>query len=125
MKYINLMIMGGTSAVTAYHPVPCRGTVKSLKAAFGKAVASDDTITLSRSTTAVNTLTTGATTAGEVYTGTPDSDNNQLVFDPDSDTDAYKVIKIAISALASASTPVNMTIEYDDSAYVTQDASEA
>ena len=125
MKYLNLMIMGGTSAVTAYLPVPCRGTVKSLKAAFGKAVAADDTITLSRGATAVNTLTTGATTAGKVYTGTPDSTNKQLVFDPDSSTEANKMIKIAISALASASTPVNMTIEYDESAYVTQEASEA
>jgi hypothetical protein len=119
------MIQGGTASVTAYYAVPYRGVVVSVKAAFGKTVAADDTVDVKRATTSVNKITTGATTAGKVYTGTPDATNKQLIFDPASDTEANKMLKIEVSALEALLTPVNLTIEYDDSAYVTQAAVEA
>lgn len=125
MQTINLMIQGGTAAVTAYHPVPSRGVIVSVKAAFGKTVAADDTVNIKRDTTSVNLITTGAVTAGKVYTGTPDTTNKQLIFDPASTTEAEKMLKIEVSTLETLLTPVNLTIEYDDSAYVTQAALEA
>ena len=125
MKTLNLMIQGGTAAVTAYHPVPCRGNVHSVKAAFGKTVAAADTVDIKRGSDSVNKITTGATTAGKVYTGTPNSTNKALIFDPDSTTEANKMLKIEVSVLESLLTPVNLTIEYDDGAYVEQTASEA
>jgi hypothetical protein len=128
MKNLNFLITAGTEAAgieTFYFPVPCRGVVHSLKAAFDTAVAADDTVDIQRDSTSVNLITTGATTAGKVYTGTPDATNKDLVFDPDSSTEAYKMLKIVISALATKNTVVGITIEYDDSAYVEQAASEA
>ncbi len=120
MRDIFISVTGGTAAATAYIPVPAKGNVVSVKAVFSKTVAADDTVTVSRGATAVNTLTTGATTLGVVYTGTPDSTNKDLIFDPDSSTAANKYLKIAISALESTLTEVGIWIRYDDMAIVAQ-----
>ena len=128
MKNLNFLVTCGTNGAgieTFYFPVPCRGTVHSLKAAFDTAVGDDDTLDIHRDGTSVNLITTGAVTAGKVYTGTPDSTNKGKIFDPASATEAYKMLKIIVSQLPTADTVVGITIEYDDSAYVTQAASEA
>jgi len=86
------------------------------------------TVILSRSTTAVNTITvpTGDKAAGTVLDGVPDVTNKDLIFDPDSTTVANKVIKVVADAtiLASAGNMI-FNIEFDDSAYVEEAASEA
>jgi len=128
MKNLNFLVTAGTNTVgieTFYFPVPCRGNVHSLKAVFDTAVATDDTVDIQRDSTSVNLLETGATTAGKVYTGVPDADDKALVFDPDSETEAYKRLKIVISSLPTIDTVVGICIEYDDSAYIEQAASEA
>jgi len=128
MMNLNFLITAGVEAAgaeTFYFPVPCRGIVHSVKAVFDTAVAADDTLDVQRDSTSVNKITTGATTAGKVYTGTPDTDNKDLVFDPDSDTEAYKMLKIVISELETKNTVVGITIEYDESAAVDEDPLEA
>lgn len=125
MKDFNFIINGGTGELTFYWPVRYRGIVKAVKAVFQKTVAIGDTIDIQRGSTSVNLLTTTVVTAGVTKDGTPDSTNNDLIFDPDSDTAANRVLKIVISALETASTLIGITIQYDDSAAVTQDASES
>lgn len=113
---------------TFYIPVPCRGTVKSVRVACDVNMVATGTVILSRSTTAVNTITvpTGDKAAGAVLDGVPDATNKGLVFDPDSATAANQVIKVVADAtiLASAGNMV-FHIEYDDSAYVAQASLEA
>ena len=125
MKNINLVINGGTGALTFYYPVRWRGIVKAVKAVFQKTVAVGDTVDIQRGSTSVNLATTTVVTAGVIKDGTPDTSNKDLVFDPASDTAANRVLKIVISALETASTLVGIDIEYDDSAAVQQEASEA
>lgn len=120
MKEIFVSLNGGTAAITHYIPAPARGVVKGLKAVFNKAVANDDTIDIQRGASSVNLLTTGATTAATVYEGTPDETNKDLVFDPASATAAERVLKIVVSALASADTLAGIWIQFDDSAAVDQ-----
>jgi hypothetical protein len=113
---------------TFYIPVPCRGTVKSSKVSCDVNMVATGTVILSRSTTAVNTITvpTGDKAAGTTLAGVPDATNKSLVFDPDSTTVANNVIKVVVDGtiLASAGNMV-FTIEYDDSAYVAQTSMEA
>ncbi len=104
-----------------YIPVPCRGNVKSVRVACDVNMVATGTVILSRGATAVNTITvpTGDKAAGTVLDGVPDTTNKALIFDPNDDTAANKVIKVTADAtiLASAGNMV-FTIEYDDSAYV-------
>lgn len=128
MMNLNFLITVGVEAAgvaTFYFPVPYRGTVKSLNAVFDTTVAADDTVDIQRASTSVNLIATGVTTAGKVYTGTPDATNKALIFDPSSDTEANKMLKIVVSALATKNTIVGICIEYDNSAYVEQEALEA
>ena len=120
MKEIFVSLNCGTAALTHYLPAPGRGIVKGLKAVFNKAVANDDTVDVLRGTTSVNKITTGATTAGAVFNGVLDAANKDLVFDPDSETEAEKLLKIAVSALASADTLAGIWIQFDDSAAALQ-----
>jgi len=120
MKHIDLVINGGTGALTFYVPVPCRCTVTKLQAVFSATVAVGDTVDIQRDSTSVNLATTTVVTAGVVVTGTRDTTNKQLIFDPDSSTAAYKVLKIVISALESSNTLVGIHIELDEFAIVTQ-----
>ena len=125
MKNLNFIVNGGTDALTFYFPVPCRGIVKSLKAVFSATVAVGDTVDIQRASTSVNLATTTVVTAGVVIDGTADTTSKDLIFDPDSDTAANAVLKIVTSALESVNTLVGITIEYDDSCAVEQEALEA
>lgn len=113
---------------TFYIPVPCRGTVKSVRVASDSNMVAAGTVILSRSTTAVNTITvpTGGKAAGTILDGVPDTTNKGLIFDPDSATVTDRVIKVVADAtiLAAAGNMV-FHIEYDDSAYVEQTPKEA
>ena len=113
---------------TFYIPVPFRGTVKSVRVTCDVNMVATGTVILSRSTTAVNTITvpTGDKAAGTVLDGVPDTTNKGLVFDPDSTTTANRVIKVVAdkTILASAGNMI-FNIEFDDSAYVEEAASEA
>lgn len=115
-----------TAGLTWYIPAPCRGNVASVKAVFSEEADADETITLSRGGTAVNVVTpTDGIAAGTMLTGVPDTTNKALIFDPDSDTVANKVIKIVIPNTIDATVTVGLTIQYDPGAYVEQAALEA
>lgn len=123
--FINLYSAGG--AEDYYIPVPCRGIVHSLKVMANATLVATGTITLSRSTDAVNTATapTGDVAAGTILEGTPDTTNKDLIFDPDSSTAAYKVIKVSFdTTILGGVANVTLLIEYDESAAVTQAASD-
>ena len=107
---------------TKYIPAPCRGTVAKVQVVFQtNTVEENDTVVVSRGSTAVNTVT-AATTAGLVVeTGVPDSTNKGLIFDPESDTAANQVMKITDTGAPGEK---YITIFFDDSAYVAEPASE-
>jgi hypothetical protein len=128
MRDININLYSAGGAETYYIPVPCRGVVKSLKVVANATMVATGTVILSRSTTAVNTATapTGDTAAGILLTGVPDVTNKGLVFDPDSSTVANTKIKVVLdTTLLGGVANVLLMIEYDDSAYVAEPASEA
>ncbi len=117
---------GGTESV--YIPVPRRGIVKGMTIACNANMVATGTVIASRDTTAVNTATapTGDAAAGVVVVGVPDTTNKDLIFDPDSDTAAYKRIKITDdSTLLAGAGTLTVMIEFDESAAVEQTASEA
>jgi hypothetical protein len=113
---------------TFYVPVPCRGVVKGCRVTCDVNMVATGTVILSRSTTAVNTITvpTGDKAAGTVLDGVPDATNKDLVFDPDSDTVTDRVIKVVADAtiLASAGNMV-FHVKYDDTAAVAEASIEA
>jgi hypothetical protein len=110
-------------ASTIYVPAPCRGKVAGIKAVFQtNVVEADDTIVVSRDTTAVNTLTAVTTAGLVVETGVPDTTYKDLLFDPDSDTATSQVMKIANTGSPGAAL---VLIEFDDYAAVAQAATEA
>jgi len=124
--YINLYSAGGVEDY--YIPVPCRGTVSAFSVMANATMVATGTITLARSTTAVNTATapTGDTAAGTVLEGVPDATNKDLIFDPDSTTVANQKIKVSFdTTVLGGAANVLLYIKYDDSAYVEQAASEA
>ncbi len=128
MKYLNLAIeVAATTAKDVYFPVPCRGTVAGVKAVYSEETDIDETVTFARNTTAVNVVTPPADATGEgvVIAGVADTTNGQLIFDPDSATATYKRIKISMPNTFDTAGMLGIVIEYDDSAVVTQDASEA
>ena len=128
MKNIDIFIYSAGGAETYYYPVPCRGVVHSAKVVANATLVATGTIILSRSTTAVNTITvpTGDIAAGIALAGVPDTTNKDLVFDPDSATVANTKIKIALdTTVLGGVSNVIIQIEYDDSAYVEQTATEA
>jgi hypothetical protein len=123
--YINLYSAGGVEDY--YIPVPCRGIVNAFQVTANATLVATGTITLSRSTTAVNTATapTGDTAAGTILEGTPDTTNKDLIFDPDSSTAANQVIKVSFdTTILGGAANVTLLIKYDESAAVTQAASE-
>jgi hypothetical protein len=124
--YLNFYTAGGVEDY--YIPVPCRGVVKSAEYMCNATMVATGTITLARSSTAVNTATapTGDTAAGTVLKGTADTTNSQLVFDPDSSTVANQKIKMSLDTnILGGVANLLVHIVYDDSAYVTETASEA
>lgn len=124
--YVNLYSAGGVEDY--YIPVPCRGVVKAFEVMANATMVATGTITLARSTTAVNTATapTGDTAAGVALAGVPDTANKDLVFDPNSSTEANTKIKVSFDATILAGVAnVLLHITYDDSAHVAQPALEA
>ena len=106
------------AAKDAYIPVPARGIVVEFKGSFSETVAADDTVDLLQGSNSVNKITVGAANVAEgvVLTGTRDTTNKELIFDPASSTAANKVIKISISALVTNPTTFNGYILFDDMA---------
>lgn len=124
--YLNIYSAGGVEDY--YIPVPCRGVVKSAEYMANATMVATGTITLARSSTAVNLATapTGDTAAGIVLKGVPDTTNKGLVFDPDSDTVAYQKIKLSLdTTILGGVANLLVHIVYDDSAYVAQASLEA
>jgi hypothetical protein len=124
--YVNFYSAGGVEDY--YIPVPCRGTVKSAEYMSNATMVATGTITLARSTTAVNlaTVPTGDTAAGTVLKGVPDTTNKGLVFDPDSSTAANTKIKMSLdTTLSGGVNNLLVHIVYDDSAYVAEASIEA
>lgn len=125
MKTITLVteIVGND---TRYVPVPCRGNVHSMRLSCDATMVADKTVIISRDTTAVNTATAADEAAGTILDGVPDTTNKALVFDPDSSTAAYKVLKIVVlAAFVGSGATLTIRIKYDDSAFVEQAAKEA
>lgn len=128
MKNIDVNIYSAGGAEDYYIKVPCRGVVKSMNVLANATMVATGTVIAARGTTAVNTATvpTGDTAAGTSLVGVPDTTNKGLVFDPDSSTAANTKIKISFDGtLLGGVANVLIQIEYDDSAYVAQAASEA
>jgi hypothetical protein len=110
---------GGTS----YVPAPCRGTVAAVRVVFQtNTVEPNDTVVVARNATAVNTVTAVTTAGLVVETGVPDATNKGLVFDPASSTATEQVM--VITDTGSPGVKI-VQIDFDDSAYVAQPASEA
>lgn len=110
------------AAKDTYIPAPCRGIVVGLYGCFSETVAADDTVDVQRGTTSVNLITVGAANVAEgvLLTGTRDTTNKELIFDPASSTAAYTRLKIAISTLETNPTTFNGYIDFDDFALVSQ-----
>ncbi len=86
---------------TKYIPAPCRGVVVGAQVVWQtNAVEPNDTIILSRSTTAVLTVTAVNTAGLETEIGVRDATNPDLVFDPDSTTATETVIKVVSAGAA-------------------------
>ena len=102
--------------------MPKRGVVVGLYGAFSETVAAADTVDAQRGSDSVNLITVGAANVAEgvLLTGTRDTTNKELIFDPDSSTATHKVIKLSISALETNPTTFNGYIEFDDMAIVDQ-----
>ena len=126
MKTITFVTEIANAGDTRYIPVPCRGTVSKIRVACDATMVNTKTIIFSRDTTPVNTVTAATTTAGTMLDGVPDSTNKGLIFDNASATAANQVIKmVVLAAFVAAGATLTVKIEYDDSAFVKQTASEA
>ena len=125
--------LGGGADELTFIPVPCRGTVKQatvvcdyeltatgwLKCGRGDVATADNVVNLI-------TVPTGNTAIGNALAGVVDTTYGDLIFDPDSATVAHKCIWVEtdVNFLAGAGT-ITLMIEFDDSAYVKADPSEA
>jgi hypothetical protein len=110
------------AAKDSYIPVPCRGIVVALKGSFSEIVAANDTVDVLRGATSVNLITVGAANVAEgvLLTGTPDTTNKDLIFDPASATATHRVFKISISTLETDPTTFSGYIDFDNFALVDQ-----
>ncbi len=128
MKLLNAIFpVAATTADAFYIPVPCRGIVKAVRAVYNQETDQDETVTLSRGASAVNLVTppADASAAGVSMVGVPDTSNKDLVFDPDSATAANRVIKVAVPDTFDTAGVLALSIDYDESAAVTQAPLEA
>ena len=127
MKDLYIVLeVAATTAQVFYSPVPCRGNVNSVKVAYDQIMDADETITIGRGATTVNLVTpTDALAAGTVIDGVPDTTSKALIFDPDSTTAANKVLKISVADTVDTAGTLVILVEFDDSAYQEQSASEA
>lgn len=128
MKTITVNLVVATGGQTIYVPVSCRGNVCSVTHVSNIATVEAGTAILSRGTDAVNTVTgpTGGAAAGVTTVGVPDTTNKALIFDPASTTATERVIKAVMNGVIHGGSGIDtLVIEFDDSAYVEQAASEA
>ena len=115
-----------TTAADFYIPVPCRGRVVSFRVAHSTITDADELFTLFWGTNAVSVCTpTDALAAGTVIDGVMDATYGDTIFDPDSTTATYKVFHIDNLVTLDAGGVLTVFIEFDESASVTQAASEA
>lgn len=108
-----------------YVPVPCKGNVAAAHAVWQTStVEPNDTIILSRAATAVNTITAVNTAGLATETGVPNATiaERDLIFDPASSTATETVIRVTPNGAAGDALVV---IDYDDSCYVQQEATES
>lgn len=119
--------VAATTADLFYIPVPCRGTIAKAYAVYNQETDLDEVFTLMRGASDVMTFTPAAdgTAEGVKINGVLDSTNGQLIFDPDSSTAANQVIKVEVLNTVDTAGVLGLTIYFDESAYVTQDPSEA
>ena len=124
MKTLSILVdsAGLVGPAVGYIPAPCRGNVAKVTAVWQtNAVTANDTVTVARNTTTVNLVTAVSGDGLVPEVGVPDATNKGLIFDPDSATATDQVIKITPSAGGACL----VQIEFDESAYVQQAASEA
>jgi hypothetical protein len=119
--------VAATTADSFYIPVPCRGIVKGGFAAYSQETDEDETITIEQGSDDVLVFTppADATAEGTKITGVRDSTYGDLIFDPDSDTVDEKVLKVTVPNTFDTAGVLALWIQYDDSAAITQAASEA
>jgi hypothetical protein len=119
--------VAATTADSRYITVPCRGNIAKVYAVYDQETDEDEVFTLYRDSDAVCTITppADATAEGTKINGVMDAINGGLIFDPDSATAANQVIKVGIPDTVDTAGNLDLYIEYDDSAYVEQAASEA
>jgi hypothetical protein len=86
-------------------------------------VTTSNILTVARVNTAVNVVTASVTTGLVAELGVADTTNGQLIFDPDATTATQGAMTITPSG--GNAVAVEALIFFDDSAYVTQAASEA
>ena len=111
------------SAANSYIPVPCRGVVSGARAVWQTdAVDAGDTITLSRGTDNVCTVTAVNGSGLETEIGVRDATNKDLIFDPDSTVSTETQIEVTPAGAAGIAL---LTVEFDEYAYTEQTASEA
>jgi len=128
MIRIDLVIpVAATTADDFFYPVSAVGNVSEVIAVYDQETDLDETITVSRGTTAVNLCTppADATAEGTSFTGVPDTTNKALLFDPASTTVANRVLKISVPNTFDTAGHLGLSILFDDTAYVEQAALEA
>jgi hypothetical protein len=127
IRMIVTIPVAATTADNRYIPVPCRGNIKAVRAVYDQETDADEVFSLYRASTAVCTITppANATAEGVEIDGVMDATNGELIFDPDSATAANKVIKVGILNTVDTAGNLILSIDYDESAAVTQEASEA
>jgi len=119
--------VAATTADLFYLPAPCRGIVKAVRAVYSQETDIDETIDIMRGTTSVNLVTPAAdaTAEGTSVVGVPDTTNKDLVFDPASTTVANRVLRISVPNTFDTAGVMGLSIDYDESAAITQAASES
>ena len=128
MKTFNVGFgVGAGTAKTAYYPVTSRGNIASIKVCYNQEMDADEVVTFARGGDTVFTVTppTDAHPAGTVIDGVADPTNGSLIFDPDSSVVANRAVKVSVPDTFDSTGVLRGVVEYDDSAYVKQTASEA
>lgn len=126
-RLIFTLPVAATTADLFYLPVPCRGIVRKVLAAYSQETDVDETISVMRGASVVNLATppANATAEGVSFEGVPDSTNKELIFDPASATAANRVLRVSVPNTFDAAGVLCLTIDYDEAASATQTPLEA
>ena len=108
---------------TYYIPAPCRGVVAGARAVWQSTVTTNNICTISRDTVTVNLITVVTLAGMVVEKGVKSTLYGDYVFDPNSSTAIYQVIKVVLSGGNAIAAVIH--ILFDESAYVAQAALEA